>query len=180
MDPTFIKNFFKNPKMMGAVAPSSKFLSKAMSDLTQGHIIVEIGAGTGALTKSLVEKFGYDNLYVVEIDETMIGVLSKKFPNAKIFKGSAADLEGILPPDIIGKVDTVVSGIPFRNLKENERRNIIDSCVKILTPDGTILQFTYGPLPPIPYRKWKMQGKRLKYILKNTPPAFIWQFSQLV
>ena len=175
----FFKLFIKNPKEVGAIAPSSKFLARAIADQTTGPIVVEIGAGTGSLTKGLAEKFKAGHLYVVEIEDSMCKQLSELFPQCNVIQGDATKLASVLPTALVGNVDTVVSGIPLLNLKEKDRKAIIDACFATLKKDGCIIQFTYSPLCPIPLKKWGLYGKRMDYVLKNTPPAFVWKFSRM-
>jgi len=175
----FFKLFIKNPKEVGAIAPSSKFLARAMADQALGPIVVEIGAGTGALTKGLVTKFDTRSLYIIEIEQSLCDQLLMLFPGHHIIKGDATKLSSVLPSELIGKVDTIVSGIPLLNLKEKDRKAIIDACFATLKKDGFIIQFTYSPLCPIPLKKWGVYGKRVEYVIKNTPPAFVWKFSRV-
>ena len=176
---SFFTNFLKDPKKVGSVIPSSKFLSKAMAQYTKGPIIVEIGAGTGAFTRDLSQKTTPENFYAIEIDDEMYQTLVQNFPDLQILKGDASSLKDILPKEVIRNVDTIVSGIPLLNLSQEARKDIIDSCFSILKKEGQILQFTYGPACPIPAKKWKIHSERLTYILNNVPPAFIWRFTKM-
>jgi len=151
-----------------------------MARFSTGSIIVEIGAGTGALTQSLIDKFGANNLHLIELEEHMVSALKNNFPGVKVFKGGAENMLKLLPKKIIGKVDTIVSGIPLRNLKENDRKAILDACFEMLKSGGSLAQFTYGLKSPVPYKEWGLKGERLKYVIRNIPPAFVWRFTKII
>ena len=118
----FFKRMLKNPKTLGAIVPSSQALGAFMSKhvrLTENGYCVEIGAGTGSLSLALLHA-GMDpsRLFVVELDLVLAEFLKQKLPKAvTILTGDACSLSTLLPPNVIGHVDTVISGIPMMNLK---------------------------------------------------------------
>jgi phosphatidylethanolamine/phosphatidyl-N-methylethanolamine N-methyltransferase len=177
----FLKQLVKNPKSMGALVPSSPALAEFMCrhiDLTKNPRIVEIGAGTGRLTQGLLKNgLAPENLCVIELDPAMHQFLQENFPNIMIMKGDASHLPSLLPAEWVGQVDVIVSGIPMVNLSFKDQFQIIQACFKSLSPNGTLLQFTYGPISPLPSRKLGLRQKRLGHVFLNFPPATIWQYS---
>ncbi len=176
----FFRRWVKNPLKMGAVAPSSKFLAKAMAAATfqnKNDIIVELGGGTGSFTEALcaagvLEK----NLYVIEIDPELCQYLRARFPNVTIIQGDAQNLKKILPPEIHGKVESIISGIPFLSLPIKIRHNIIKSCFQVLKPKGQFVQFTYGLKSSLPTKKFDLNKERMEYVFLNFPPATVWRY----
>lgn len=76
----------------------------------EGHRVIEIGPGTGALTEALIERF--DDLIAVELDQRAIEVLEHKFDNLNIHHENVLDVnwEGLS----IGKEKThVVGNLPY-------------------------------------------------------------------
>ena len=62
----FIKQFLKDKKMVGALAPSSRFLGERMLeniDFSTDKIILELGPGTGVFT-DLVNKWPKTHSYL--------------------------------------------------------------------------------------------------------------------
>ena len=175
----FLKQLVKNPKSLGALAPSSPALADFMCqhiDLSKNLRIVEIGAGTGRFTQALLKKgLASENLCVVEVDPAMCEFLQKNFTNIRIINGDANQLENILP-ETWTQADVIVSGIPMVNLSFQEQHRIVQSCFKILSPEGILLQFTYGPLSPLPSRRLGLNQKRLGHVLLNFPPATVWKY----
>ncbi|MBX9977924.1 MAG: methyltransferase domain-containing protein [Alphaproteobacteria bacterium] len=180
----FFKQLVKNPKALGALVPSSEALGKFISkqiNLTGDPYFVEIGAGTGSLTMALLRAgVRPDRLFVVEIDPSLSDFLKKKLPSdIHVITGDACHLSCLLPEHVIGHVDTVISGIPMMNLTIFEQMNLIQSSFQIMKPEGSLLQFTYGPLSPLPAKKLGLQKKRVGHVLLNFPPATIWRYTKI-
>lgn len=178
----FIRKLLKNPKSVGAIAPSSKSLAAFVAQCIQSHeVIVELGAGTGGLTKALLEVgLPSDRLVLLELDGDMCLLLRKKFPELLVIQGDASLLPELLEQYAphIHSVDAIVSGIPMVNLSKKEQSSIVEACFRVLSPQGRFLQFTYGPLSPLPHKKMGLVAERLGHVLKNVPPAVIWQYTK--
>jgi len=178
----FFKRVLKNPRALGAVAPSSFALSNFICQhvkTTVDSYVVEIGAGTGRFTRALLY-YGIapSRLFVVEVDLELCDFLKLHFPDVTVIHGDARNLVEILPSDIIGKVSTVISGIPLINLPESLQAEIADACFSVLMEGGQMLQFTYGPISPLSSRKLGLDKKRLGHVLWNFPPAVIWAYKR--
>ncbi len=177
----FLKQLVKNPKALGALVPSSealgKFISKQINCKSEGYF-VEIGAGTGSLTLALLRAgIQPDRLYVIEIDPALSSFLKKKLPaDVHVITGDAAHLSRLLPEPIVGHVDTVISGIPMMNLTIFEQTQLIQSSFQVIKKGGSLLQFTYGPLSPLPAKKLGLNKKRIGHVLFNFPPATLWRY----
>ena len=91
----FLKAFLKNPGKVGAIAPSSPELA---AEMLQGiepdddNIVLELGVGTGAITKYLQEIIPSRRSYLgIELDDNLVKSLKTKFDDLNIICGSAAD-----------------------------------------------------------------------------------------
>lgn len=177
----FLKRLLKNPKSLGAVAPSSRrlgdFIARSLSNFPKDSLIVELGAGTGSLTRSLLEA-GYSKLTLIEMDGYFAKFLRFHFPSLSVIEGDASSLQTLLPSDLLGKVDVVLSGIPMMNLNQSQQKSIIQSSFEILRPGGSFVQFTYGPLSPISCKTFSLSSKRLGSVLLNVPPATVWEYQR--
>jgi phosphatidylethanolamine/phosphatidyl-N-methylethanolamine N-methyltransferase len=177
----FFKQLMKNPRSLGAVAPSSYKLADFICQHVpvDDNFIVEVGAGTGRLTQALL-KSGLDpsHLAIVELDKDMCAFLKKNFPQVKVIQGNACELDTLLPLSWQGRVGTIISGIPMRNVSLDHHKLMVTSFLKVLKESGNILQFSYGPLSPLSVKKLGLKKKRLGHILLNIPPATIWQYSK--
>jgi len=178
----FFKRLLKNPKALGALTPSSLALSNFICrhvEATPESYVVEIGAGTGRFTRALL-LYGItpSQLFVVEMDPELCEFLTLHFPQVTVINGDASRLLEILPPHVIGKVSTVISGIPMVNLSASLQAGIIEACFAVLGEEGQMLQFTYGPISPLSSRKLGLHKKRLGHVLWNFPPAVIWAYKR--
>ena len=178
----FLLRFLRNPRQLGAVAPSSRQLGAllakhaAFDDVSP---IVELGGGSGSLTRSLI-KAGIDpaRIYVIELDPSLANYLKEAMPLVNVIQGDAAHLEQILPSHILGKVHRIVSGLPMINIPQPIRGQILESCFQIMAPGGAYLQYTYSPRSSINAKAYQLNKKRLGTIFLNLPPATVWQYTK--
>ena len=180
----FLKQLIRNPKSLGAVVPSSQVLADFICGhvpTVDNHLVVEVGAGTGRFTQGLL-KAGIkpENLIVLEIDPLMCSFLRKNFPQINVIEGNANQLHTLLPEHWVGRIGTIISGIPMVNLSGEDQELIISSCFQVLSPSGAVLQFTYGPISPLSSKKLGLAKKRLGHVFMNFPPATVWQYSRQI
>jgi phosphatidylethanolamine/phosphatidyl-N-methylethanolamine N-methyltransferase len=178
----FFLRALRNPRQLGAVAPSSRHLGAFMARhaaIDDSSPIVELGGGTGSLTQELINAgISPSRIYVIELDPALAGYLKRTLPHVNIIQGDAAELDKILPSSIIGKIPRIVSGLPMINIPEPIRRKIIESSFKVLAPGGACLQYTYSPLSSINDKAYQLTKKRLGTIFLNLPPATVWQYTK--
>ncbi|GAO98084.1 ribosomal RNA small subunit methyltransferase A [Caedimonas varicaedens] len=178
----FLKRWLKHPLRLGAIAPSSPALTSLISrsiSVKPENYIVELGAGTGTVTRRLLE-YGIPSaqLYVVELDPELCAFLQKSLPNVHVIQGNATDLASLLPKEVIGKVSSVVSGMPMSTMPLNVQRKIIDACLEVMMPDGEIVQYSYHVTSPIPALKLGLSKKRIGTAFLNLPPASLWRYQK--
>src|SRR5262249_36746913 len=93
------KLWFKNPPRIGAVSVSGPELAAAMArQVPEGDgYVVELGGGTGPVTRAILESgTPADRLVVVERDPTLHRVLCDRYPQVKIILGDALHLQALL------------------------------------------------------------------------------------
>src|SRR5438309_1469751 len=115
----FVRSLLQNPRTMGALAPSSPKLSRLMASLVgpANSSVLEIGAGTGAVTRALLARnVDPQRLIIIERDPSLAAFLRQEFPGVRVRCGEAVHLSRILSAESVGRVDTVVSSLPLRNL----------------------------------------------------------------
>ncbi len=125
----FFARWLKAPQRIGAVAPSSRFLARAMAtqvDLRRPEPVIELGGGTGSVTKALLEAgLPIDRLVVVERDVRLYKMLRRRFPGLRVVRGDARHLVDLLRPLGIEAVSAVVSSLPLVAMPKTMRRQII-------------------------------------------------------
>jgi phosphatidylethanolamine/phosphatidyl-N-methylethanolamine N-methyltransferase len=185
----FFKQWLRSPAQLGTFAPISwKLANLAAKQLhiNENTKIVEIGAGTGRLTRALLARgVNIENLTMVELDQQMSvfleNSLQQMYPNAelKVITGDACNLGEIIPDSWCGKVDYVVSAIPLLNLNESVREKIISAALDVLNPlTGSIVHVSYSPVSPIRFMEGDVLQKRAASLWNNVPPGFVWCFTQ--
>lgn len=151
-------------------------------DLKRAGHVVELGAGTGVVTHALLQAHvPVDRLVVIERDEKLHEVICGHFPHCTVLKADAIELDKVLENIGVTKVGTVVSSLPFLVMPEFVRNAIQAQMAKVIGDEGVIVQFTYGPKSPIlpkQMRALHLQGKRLKLVIGNVPPAHVWVYSR--
>jgi phosphatidylethanolamine/phosphatidyl-N-methylethanolamine N-methyltransferase len=178
----FLKSLVSAPRLTGAVAPSGKALARAMAaavgPLTDG-VVVELGPGTGPVTRALIER-GVDGrrLVLVEYDPRFCRLLESRFGSATIIQGDAYDLPRTLAGLGGERIAAVVSSLPLLNQPPHRREKLIDDVFSLVGPDGVFVQFTYGLASPISrqYRSGRISAHCSATIWRNLPPARVWTY----
>lgn len=162
----FLEKFWQNRKTIGAIAPSSKFLAKAMTEhlvhYNRPLQILEVGAGTGVFTEYIIKNMPKGStLHVVEIEKEFCKILTEKFkdnPNVRIYCCSILDLR------LSSKVDCIISGLPFNSLSPDIVEQILNKYInEFIMPEGIITFFEYILLPTL--KKLFLQNQEYKKVL---------------
>ncbi len=184
----FLKRWLRRPFAMGAVVPSGRLLAEAMAETTKaalagrpGHV-VELGAGTGEVTKALLAAgLAPERLALVERDPEFARFLRRHFPGPRIIEGDAARLPRLLAEHEVAPVAAVVSSLPLLSLPAGIVQSIVGGVFEALPRGGALVQFTYGPTPPVPRavrERLHLDGAHGKRIWRNVPPAVVWTFTR--
>ena len=115
----FLGKFLRQGTAIASVAPSSRFLSRTTVrniDWERATALLELGAGTGPITKVIAERAHPDcRVVVVERDHDFARLLRERFgqkPNFDVVEGNVQELDAILAERGITTVDNIVSGLP--------------------------------------------------------------------
>ena len=178
----FFRSLFSDPRAVGAVVPSGPSLGRLMARGCEGGArVVEVGAGTGALTTAILNKgVSERDLCLVESDERFVATLRERFPGARIVQGDATSLGEHLG-DLMGQVDFIISGLPLLLFSDARKRRLLASAFRLLGEGGAFHQFTYGGVCPIATRMLDGLGLRascLGVAALNVPPAFVYRIQR--
>ena len=182
----FLRRWLRRPFATGAVVPSGRLLAEAMARTTRsvidgrpGHV-VELGAGTGEVTKALLAAgIAQERLVLVERDPEFAAFLRRHFAGPRIVEGDAARLPWLLADHGIAPLAAVVSSLPLLSLPAGAVNAIVGGVFEALPRGGALVQFTYGPTPPVPRalrERLHLDGAHGKRIWRNVPPAVVWTF----
>jgi phospholipid N-methyltransferase len=181
----FLSAFLRTPSGIGSVTPSSPALAKRMideADIRPGHVVVEVGAGTGPMTRALVARHPDNPLLVLEPDPSLAVVCRAAAPGADVVEAYAQDLPRLLAERGLGLADRVVSSLPFAGWSPALQDAVFDGLFAAMKPDARMVTFTYVHSP------WLPAGRRARALLErrfssvgrspivwwNFPPAFVY------
>lgn len=176
--------FFKDLKQVGAIAPSSKFLAKDLVSKLKQRLssnncaplkILEIGAGTGPLTKQITKHLRpEDQLDIVEIHKKFFQIVKTTYRQSNI----QAYHSDILHFDADYKYDFIFSSLPYENMPEEVSRKIWEKKLNLCGSNAYISYFKY-----VKFRNFKNDfeeqvvkkyGQDKKFVLLNLPPAKVY------
>ena len=181
---TFSAQFWRSPRTVGAVLPSSRALSAAMVnaiDFGPLRTIVEFGPGTGVMTADIAARLRpMQNYLGIELNVVFYKQLVQRFPQLLFFNESAVNLTEILGRKGIAEIDAVLCGLPWASLPISEQERILGAMLQALRPGGVFVTFAYvqGLLLPGAWalrRRLKANFAALattKIVWRNFPPAF--------
>jgi phospholipid N-methyltransferase len=150
----FVREAVRSLRTTGAVAPSSRQLAArlvgpfARSRGASPAAVLEVGAGTGSVTRALARLLRpADRLDVVEVNPRFVGVLRSALVGDPVL-ASVADQVTVVPGNITDvrldcRYDAVVSCLPFANFDPAEVRTILAGYVAALVPGGHLTYFGY-------------------------------------
>jgi phosphatidylethanolamine/phosphatidyl-N-methylethanolamine N-methyltransferase len=197
----FFRQFRRHYHTTGAVLPSSRFLARALTaelaQLRRAARILEVGPGTGSVTRAIARRMGPDDrLDAVEINDRFVELLRARLATDKAFDRCREQIEVIHAPleQLVGEsaYDFIVSGLPLNNFPVAQVRQIFASFGRLLKPGGTLSYFEYALVRQL---KWPLVDRserrrlfrvgrvmhgyireyevRREQILINVPPATV-------
>ncbi len=180
----FLQAFLKNPGKVGSIKPSSPELAQKMIEgivPDKNNAVLELGVGTGAITKFLQELVSDDKSYLgIELDRDLVRLLRRNFHDMQIVRGNAVDTAAIHERSGIGKIGYVICCLPFVSLPNEVGEQIMLQIDKFMQQGCTFrtFQYAHGYYFPsaIKLREFMRdrygKSKRSPLIVKNVPPAY--------
>jgi phosphatidylethanolamine/phosphatidyl-N-methylethanolamine N-methyltransferase len=143
----FLSHFRKNPRTVGAIAPSSQRLARTMLDglaLESGTRVVELGPGTGAVTGEIARRLPAGACCLaIDSNPVFSAQVAARWPQIVSVCDRAERLRDIAAEHRLLPVDHIVSGLPFASLPVDSTRAIVEAIVATLRPGGTFTTFQY-------------------------------------
>lgn len=167
---------FVSPLRCGALLPSSPALGRTMARLVRGQSVVELGPGSGSITRHLLARMGPERrLLALELDTHMATRLQETLrdPRLIVQLGDASHLKACLSVAGWGQADCIVSGLPFQAMAPAMRHAIFSATRASLSPSGRFIAFQYG-LRLLPVIRGHFRHVRvLGPVWRNLPPAYV-------
>ena len=143
-------HFVKNPFRMGAPLPSSQRIAKTIEAEMMAHggvrRVVELGAGMGTLTGSILNVLPPDGqLLCIEREKIFCRNLEERFnERVKIVQGDAYDLQSLIAGTLWENPDAIVCSVPLMN---EPGYRLVRAIRGALPPGGLYLQVANLPAP---------------------------------
>jgi phospholipid N-methyltransferase len=198
---TFFREFRRNFRTTGAVLPSGRRLSAALTRFITPSgppkRILEAGPGTGAVTRAILESLGsQDRLDLVEWNQAFVDRLRHRFHAHPLFRAAATRCRvlhhKVEELDTDHSYDVIVSGLPLNNFEPDDVDRILGAYERLLKPGGVISFFEYAAVRPAkallskpPERERLRDVSRLmrlwltrheiarEMVVANIPPAWV-------
>lgn len=178
----FIRELHRDFHHTGAVLPSSRFLAKALvSQLRPPRPparILEVGAGTGAVTAAIVRHLQpHDELDVVEINSRFIEILTRRFDTEWQFQHYRPQIHLIHAPveTLTGEAryDCIVSCLPLNNFPAAQVRQIFQVYQRLLAPKGILSFYEYALIRTFKHPFAGRQERRRLYRVGRVVSSYV-------
>lgn len=171
---SFAEHYLHAPRLIGAIAPSSRFLARDVLkpvDFRSARTIVELGAGTGVITKPILRHLRRDAvLHAFEVHPPFVRQLrTMNSRKLHVINAPAQELSKHVP-----EADAIVSSLPLMAFPDRDVRTILKEVKTTLKPGGVFVQFQYG-LKSYNLLHNHFKDVTLDFTLLNLPPAIIYR-----
>jgi phospholipid N-methyltransferase len=149
---TFYREARGSFNTIGAVAPSGRFLARAIAselrDRNGPMRVLEVGPGTGALTWEIVRYIRpHDQFDIVELNAGFVEALQRRFRRDWHFRRVADRTRILHMPvqelDTDHAYDFVISGLPLNSFPTELVQTILESFHRLIKPGGVLSFFEY-------------------------------------
>lgn len=146
-------------------------------DLRNANVVVELGAGTGAITTELLARVSLGTkVVIIESNSEAVALLKERLPPSKdvvVVLGVAEDLKEILRRLNITEVDAIVSSLPYASLGVSKTKTILAAATAALSSRGHFVAFQYTPLLRKNLATY-FEIVRSEIEFRNFPPAVVY------
>ena len=144
----FLKGFLRQPKGVGSVIPSSRFLERKMvrmAGVAQAESVIELGPGTGGTTRAILAAMPETaTLLAIELDPAFADhVRNIDDRRLIVHQGSAEHLAELIAAHRLRAPNAILSGIPFSTMPEDVGTRIIEAIRDVLAPRGCFVAYQF-------------------------------------
>lgn len=174
----YLKSFFKD-KDVASVTPTSRFCVRRVCrpiDFSKDITVLEYGAGAGVFSRYLLENMTPEScLYLFETNEILFEKLQQiDDTRVSLYDKSVEFVRDLLPSEVMGGIDFIISGIPFSFLDEEIKFSILEQSRKLLRNGGKFLAYqTSGHLEE-PLRQ-TFGNVDTGWEWRNIPPMMVYE-----
>ncbi|MBT8421385.1 MAG: methyltransferase type 12 [Gammaproteobacteria bacterium] len=178
----FFREFLKQPRQIGSVIPSSRYLERRIIDaaaVASAKTIVELGSGTGGITRAILRAMpARAVLLSIEINPRFHRIVRHIHDDRLIpHLGSAGDLPEILLHHGLSAPQVIISGIPFSTIRNHQGVKVCEMVAQSLAPGGHFVAFAYQSSPRVVMLCRPFLGEEKTALeLLNIPPARVYRW----
>jgi phosphatidylethanolamine/phosphatidyl-N-methylethanolamine N-methyltransferase len=181
-----VHHFIRNIKKTGALSSCSEEVANVLTkhaNLSRYKTVVELGSGTGTITKKLLEHISDDALFMaLELNDHFVNETRKACPKAIVYHDSAENIKECLKRHNKESCECVVSTLPWTLFDAPLQERILNAIWDVLPEGGQFLTvaYTFAPLLPSGRRFRGLLNRtfsevlRTKPIWKNLPPLYVY------
>jgi len=177
-----VREALSNYAKIGSPVPSSVYLARgmveALGDVPPERPIIELGPGTGAFTRLLLETYPDHRIFGIEWNDRFARLLRERFPRLRVGVCCASKMvdylreEGIEP----GTVGGIVSGLPVTGFSKELKAGLFAAIHEALAPGARYVQFTYHRFIWKRIHPTGLVRQPYRRVWRNFPPAFVLTF----
>jgi phosphatidylethanolamine/phosphatidyl-N-methylethanolamine N-methyltransferase len=174
--PTFVRAALRRPLVVATPFPTSAALARRMvEDIAPDEVVVELGPGTGAITRFLAPRPDYLGL---ELDPSLATALRARLPTMRVVNAPAEELAAYVPT---GSVDVVLSSLPWSVLPVATSESVLDAVTQVLGPHGRLTTYLCVHTAWFPGARGFLRALRRRFprvragpiVWRNVPPAVL-------
>lgn len=178
----FFGLWLQKPLRIAAANPSGARLADAIAscvDLTRPGPVLELGAGTGSLTRGLLRAgCRPERIIALEHEPRLVTVLRKKSPAITVLEGDATRIGEHLA-NHAEQLCAVISSLPIKWFSTSEQYAVVRPCLDRLGPGGSFIQLTNAFSSPLSEAQLGIVGREVGRVWLNLLPAQIWCYFEV-
>lgn len=189
---SMLREFIRDPFSTGTVCSSGPSLCRMIANgewLTNADVVVELGAGTGSISKHLLRSLKDGATFIsIEKNPHLYKMLVAQYSRTHFVHDCAENLPNILQQKSANKADVIISSLPWAYFSSEQQNKLTQAIRSSLKPNGIFITYAYlcGAVLPsfAAFRKQLAQSfcnvDTSRIVWNNFPPAFLYQCRQPV
>ena len=173
----FFALWLQKPLRIAAANPSGGRLADVLAaqvELARPGPVLELGAGTGSLTRGLIRAgCPPERIIALEREPDLAEILRRKLPGVTVIEGDAMRI-GHHPAFRAQRLSAVVSSLPIKWFTSAEQEAVVRPCLDRLGAGGRFIQLTNAFRSPLAMDQLGIIGCEVARVWFNLLPAQIW------
>ncbi|MDQ4010879.1 MAG: NAD-binding protein [Actinomycetota bacterium] len=149
---TFLAAAIRSPRDVGTLLPSGPELARRLAAVVprvsppdRPAVVVEVGAGAGAVTCAIVEHADQDAVVIaIEKDAGLAESLRSRHLGVQVITADAATLPAILAAHGVDRADVIVSVLPWTLFGPQHQHELLTVFAAALQDDGVFTAAAYS------------------------------------